>query len=63
MPNSSVGIPAEYKWLREHYPGHEVQGQALVGLDKGMADVITIKTEDGETKRIYFDITSFCGKF
>jgi len=55
-------IPWEYAWLRENYPGHEFIMQSLAFEDGKPYDILEIKTADGETKEIYFDISSFFGK-
>lgn len=53
----------EYQWLAEHYPGYQVKSQATTIYNNKIYDVITIVTADGVEKVIYFDITSFFGKF
>ena len=57
------GIMAEYKWLDKNYPGYQKISQALVNCDGIPTDIIRIKTSNGETKDIYFDISSFFGKY
>jgi hypothetical protein len=61
--NSMEGIAAEYQWRREHYPGYKMIRQSLVTNNRKPFDVLEFKTQDGETKRIYFDISRFFGKF
>ena len=61
--NESDGVAAEYKWLREHYPGYTMIRQSLQNKDNKPYDVLSIKTKDGENKDIYFDISNFFGKF
>jgi hypothetical protein len=61
--NEMDGVAAEYEWLRINYPGYENLGQSLVNNDTKPYDVIKIRTSDGITKSIYFDISKFFGKY
>src|ERR1051325_1525448 len=61
--HESDGVKAEYKWLREHYPGYSSKGQSLDYHDKRPYDIISIETGNGEKKEIYFAISKFFGKF
>jgi len=56
-------IPAEYAYVRENYPGSSVMMQSLIFIDGIPYDVLRIKTEDGEVLDIYFNISSFFGKW
>ena len=56
------GVKAEYAWLKEHYPGAKTTGQALTTCEKRPTDVLTIKTDTGQEKELYFDISDFFGK-
>ena len=56
------GVNAEYKWLKENYPGYVLKGQHMGYSGKKIFDIIDIKTADGESKSVYFDITNFYGK-
>ena len=56
-------IGEEYDWIKKHYPGSTVQGQALIS-DKGKHfDLLKFTIADGTKKEVYFDINSFFGKF
>jgi hypothetical protein len=55
-------IAEEYQWLRTKYPGSKVEGQALFREKGKPYDVITFVTDEGETKKAYFDISKFFGK-
>jgi len=57
------GVDAEYKWIRQHYPGSKTMGQALANKNGKPYDILTIQTADGTEKKIYFDISNFFGKF
>lgn len=57
------GVDAEYKWIREHYPGSKTGSQALVFKNGKPYDILSIKTADGAEKKIYFDISNYFGKF
>lgn len=56
-------VDAEYQWIKANYPGSKVMGQALITDDTKQYDLLTIVTPTRETKKVYFDITSFFGKF
>lgn len=60
--NSVEGVPKEYEYLRRHYPGWRRTMQALLRHEGRTYDRLTIVSPAGETKDIYFDITSFFGK-
>jgi len=60
--SSFEGIRAEYDWLNKHYPGAEVLGQALARCGEHWADILSIRTAQGETREVYFDIDDFFGK-
>ena len=57
------GVKAEYLWLEKNYPGYRMIQQSLNFYDKKSYDILEIKTADGKTKKIYFDISKFYGKF
>jgi hypothetical protein len=56
------GIPEERAWIERHYPGAKVVSQSLL-MGKGPMDLIEIELASGETRRLYFDISSFFGKY
>ncbi len=60
--SESVGVRAEYTWLRQNYPGYKPKGQSMSVNGKKFYDIIAILTADGIHKKIYFDITKFYGK-
>ncbi|MFN8258513.1 MAG: hypothetical protein U0W24_22685 [Bacteroidales bacterium] len=55
-------ISEEYEWIGANYPGYKFIQQSLVFDKKNPYDVLEIKTLDGATLKIYFDISSFFGK-
>jgi hypothetical protein len=55
----SAGVPAEYKWIREHYSGYKIARQSLMEHKKTYFDVITIQLSDGKTQDVYFNISKF----
>ena len=61
--NETEGVAAEYKWLREKYPGYKLIEQSLSNEGKKHYDILKIQTKEGEEKSIYFDITNFFGKW
>lgn len=60
--SETAGVPAEYRWVAQHYPGSHVTSQAVAHHENSVYDILTVSTPDGE-REIYFDITSFFGKF
>ena len=61
--SESMGIKAEYQWVRENYPGSKQKLQSLIFYDKKPFDVLTIITSAEKELKIYFDISGFYGKF
>lgn len=61
--NESAGIYAENEWIRDHCPGYRKSSQSLVFDKKRPYDIITIVNQEGDTKKVYFDISNFFGKF
>lgn len=55
-------IPAEYAWVKRHYPGAKVVMQSLGRCDGGPADELDVRTAEGNQITLYFDISSFFGK-
>jgi hypothetical protein len=60
--DGEAGVAAEYAWLKQKYPGHQVERQALGQCEQRPADVITIRTADGKELTVTFDISEFFGK-
>ena len=58
-----TGVRAEYIWLHEHYPSYRLRLQALRSEDGKAYDMMKIITADGKPITIFFDITSFLGKY
>jgi len=61
--NEDEGIKAEHSWLREHYPGCRETLQALVPHQGRPYDRIDIVTAEGQSRSVYFDLSSFFGKY
>ncbi len=59
----TLGVKAEYRWLEDNYPGYKMIQQSLNFHNKKPYDILKIKTANGKTKEIYFDISNFYGKF
>lgn len=57
-----TGVSSEYTWIRRYYPGAKVEGQGLNVIKGKPHDVTSIKTANGEAKKLYFDISAFFGK-
>ncbi len=60
---STKGIPAEYKWIKEHYSDYQVERQSLRFQNNKPYDVITIAFPDGRKLDLHFDISNFYGRF
>ncbi|MDR2717564.1 MAG: hypothetical protein LBB89_05820 [Treponema sp.] len=65
---SSLGISAEYAWIRYTYPEYSTVMQSLIEIkinDKTLpCDLLLIKNNNtGELKNIYFEISDFFGKW
>ena len=61
-PNTQAGIAQEYAYVRRAYPGWERVRQALIEHEGRRYDRLTIRSPSGETRDVFFDITSFFGK-
>jgi hypothetical protein len=66
--SSMEGVEAEYRYVEQHYGVQDVDWtlafQALeAGSGGAKLDVLGIALEDGRKFSLYFDITSFYGKF
>jgi hypothetical protein len=60
--SESVGVRAEYEWIREHWPGSRRGKQALLGKNNRFYDSLTITDSAGQVRTVYFDITEYFGK-
>ena len=59
---SQGAIAIEREWLRRHYPGARVVGQALLSSQNGRRyDRLDIVLPSGEGRSIFFDITAAFG--
>lgn len=61
--DAAIGVSSEYYWLRENMPGWTVVGQGLVTKGRRAYDAMTVRSESGEERTIYFDISEFYGRF
>jgi hypothetical protein len=57
-----AGVTAEYTWMKNHYPGYQMQSQSLMTNKDKPFDVMDIKLTDGSKLRLYFDISNYFGK-
>lgn len=61
--SESDGIKQEYKWIDAHYPEYKIAGQSLA-YDKGVPyDILHLEGSGGKKVDVYFNISSFFGKF
>ena len=56
-------VREEYEYLQQEYPTWEFKLQAAIVNDEVKVDVLTIENAEGQTKDIYFDISSFFGNY
>ena len=67
VKNNAEGIAAEYEYLEmkfgESGKAWEMEIQGLIHEDNKHYDILELRFPDGAKKTIYFDITSFYGKW
>jgi hypothetical protein len=56
-------VEAEYEWLKKNHPGYRMRMQALRKEGGKPFDVLSITTKDGKELDVFFDISSFFGKY
>ena len=61
--NEEEGADAEHLWADANMPGGREVSQSLIRENDRMYDSVVLKRESGETRQVYFDITSFFGKW
>lgn len=61
--NEDIGIRAAYIWSHAHYPGSHLQDE-YSDFDDNSDQFVEIKigTADGQSRTVFFDITSFFGR-
>ena len=59
LEGAILGLAAivEHEYLNEHYPGYEIQRQALKEHAGKSFDVVDFTTADGKTKTLYFALS------
>lgn len=60
--SEGAGIAAQRTWLDQHYHGARIKSQSLLFAPSAM-DLITIVLPSGEEREVYFDISSYFGKW
>jgi hypothetical protein len=63
VATESAGMDEEYKWLNRNFPGYGLIRKTQVSRSGRHYDIVRIKTRQGRVKEIYFDTTSFWGKY
>lgn len=58
---SMDGVPAEYAWIQRNLPGAKIESQSIEPGEKTY-DLFKVTLPNGETRDVYFDISSFFGK-
>jgi hypothetical protein len=56
-----AGVDAEYAWIKDNLPGAKIKSQGLV-MGPRAYDRFEVALPSGETRAVYFDISSFFGK-
>jgi hypothetical protein len=59
--NTTEGVSAEKAWLKANYPGSQSIEHAVGKQDGKMVEAFKLKTKEGNTINICFDVTSFFG--
>jgi len=49
----------EYAWVSQNCPGLTVEVQAVILLGERPLDMLTLRSEAGETREVYFDVSAF----
>ena len=57
------GVDAEYRWVRNKYPGFKFEGQGIITKDEKIYDRLEGTNTDGKKAQFFFDITLFFGKY
>jgi hypothetical protein len=60
--NELDGVQAEHIYTSKRYPGWKWRMQSLMNVGDKHYDIIELVGQNGETKTIYFDISSWFGK-
>jgi hypothetical protein len=58
-----AGIGGETLWAKVYLPGWEKTGQELLASGRKSYDAITYRSADGKTRKVFFNISSYFGKF
>ena len=58
-PDQMVGTQAEYNWLSQVYPGYEAKRQSTTDCSGKRTHIQEVRTADGKTVQVYFDISAF----
>ena len=61
--NERDGVRWERSYLASHYRGARFAGQRLGNHGGHAYDIMTIVTPDGKQQAVYFDISSYFGRF
>ena len=59
----SAGVAAEYAWIRENLPGARPEGQSLRTHAGKPYDVIEVELAAGGRREVFFEISSYFGRF
>ena len=61
--NERDGVRWEHRYLTSHYRGARFAGQRLGNHAGHVYDIMTVVTADGKQQAVYFDISSYFGRF
>ena len=61
--NEKEGVGAEYAWLKDNLPGAKLEKTGLSDDGAKIYDTMVVALPNGEQRTIYFDITSYFGKW
>ena len=55
-------VAEEYQWLQQNCPGWTLQQQSLRDIEGKPYGVMTLQSNNGDERDVYFDIGRFFGK-
>jgi hypothetical protein len=61
--NTAEGVEAAKVWIEANYPGSQRIEHAIAKQDGRIVEAFKLKTKDGDTINICFDVTSFFGNW
>lgn len=60
--SEATGVPAEYAYIKAHYPGYRFISQGLSFEHGKSYDIMTFADSHGKKHVLYFDISEYFGR-